>query len=89
MEIGDAVQFPMGDDVLIIGEVEDIDLAANTAKVREAHAFHRMWGGSNGARGELHEVSRLDLVEPATARNRRIVQEVLPKWREKNERAQS
>ena len=81
MEVGDAVQFPMGTDVIIIGEVEAMENGA--VYVREAHAFHHLWGGSNGARGELHEITRPELIEPASKKNARIVKESLTKWRKK------
>lgn len=73
---GQAVSFTIGDgQVFVIGRVESHD--EKTAKVKEAHAFS-VWGGSNGGRGEIHEVSIKDLV-PARPRHKRIVDSALPR----------
>ena len=58
MQVGDPVQWcgGDGDEVLIVGEItgeqDDVWL------ITEAHAFHRLWGGSSGMRGHVHEVPK-------------------------------
>jgi hypothetical protein len=83
MEAGNPVQFEQNEDVVIIGEVMDVDRVEQLASVQEAHAYHRLWGGSNVRRGDLHEVP-VEQLKPATPQNARIIREALPKWREKH-----
>jgi hypothetical protein len=59
MKDGDAVSFPLGDDVLIVGRL--VELRPRRSLVTEVHAFHVMWGGSNACRGNKHRVNTKDL----------------------------
>lgn len=73
MQVDDAVEFEMDDSVLIIGRVTDVREKEIT--IEEAHAFHRMWGGSNGGRGTIHHVLAQN-VKPCKATYRDIVKRV-------------
>jgi hypothetical protein len=81
VEIGDEVEIEMGDDVLIIGWVTDthIDDHEETVTVTEAHAFHRIWGGSNGRRGHQTRASA-HRVKPVRSGYRHIVKEVKERY---------
>lgn len=67
MEPGDAVEWspPNDPDILFLGNVESIDEQTDVAVVVEAHAFHRVWGASNGGRGTEHLIPCEEL-SPAT-----------------------
>lgn len=84
--MGDAVQFIVGKpqvtDVLIVGEVEDMD-DWPTVYVREARAYSRWYGLTKQGRGRLHAVDADQLVLCTThARNAKLG---VRKWRRRQE----
>jgi hypothetical protein len=76
MKLGEAVSFVVGENTLIIGWVTAVD--EGKVDVIEAHAFHRMWGGSNNSRGEKHTLDH-DEVKSCPTDYRHIVKEVREK----------
>lgn len=80
VELGDAVEYEIGDDVLIIGWVTSrhTDDHEETVHIYEAHAFHRLWGGSNAERGK-ELVAPAHKVKPVRSAYRHIVQQVKDK----------
>jgi len=75
MQQGDAVQVDIAEDVMIVGRL--IQMGPRRSTVVEAHAFHRMWGGSNACRGEKHRVDTKKL-EPCYRPYKRIVDKFCP-----------
>jgi len=69
---------PEREEAFVIGVVGKID-TDGMAHVVEVHSFHRIWGGSNGARGEVHEVPLSALKEIHYSGWRNIVQETRDK----------
>lgn len=61
-------------DVLLVGRIEAIE--NEVAEVKEAHAFHRLWGGSPAARGDIHKVPVANLEQETHYRD--LVYRVLP-----------
>jgi hypothetical protein len=56
MEPGDYVEWGFDDDnpdVLFVGVIKELIPDTTGAKVMEVHAFHRLWGGSSGMRGDI------------------------------------
>lgn len=82
MEAGEIVRWyplPKGDDeerdVMLVGKVMAV-YGGDIAEVKEAHAFHRIWGGSTAKRGELHQIP-VEQLERET-HYRSLVNRVLP-----------
>jgi len=82
MEAGEIVRWyplPKGDDeekdVMLVGKVMVIH-TGGVAEVKEAHAFHRIWGGSSGGRGDQHQIAVENLERETTYRS--LVSRVLP-----------
>jgi len=77
----DKPSVPGREEAFVIGVVGKIDTEAYPpiASVVEVHSFHRIWGGSNGARGEVHEVPLSALKEIHYSGWRNIVRETRDK----------
>lgn len=69
------------DKAVIIGVLGKID--GGMGHVVEVHAFHYLWGGSNGGRGKVHEVP-LMAVKRCSTRVVSIVKEQMKKDRIRN-----
>ena len=70
---GQMVSFSMpdeaADDITIVGWISGI-MDDGGIEVTEAHAFHRVWGGSNNSRGEKMIVSATEIRDcPAAYRH--------------------
>jgi hypothetical protein len=75
LEIGAPVAFHLNDDVLIVGWIKGYHRDSETVIIKEAHAFHKLWGGSNNARGTEHTVVATR-IEDCPGAYRHIVEEV-------------
>lgn len=75
--VGQHVEAWIDKDVLIIGIV--VSESPRKVTIKEAHAFHHVWGASNGNRGKLEKVWR-SRVSPVRSRYRHIVKECVARW---------
>lgn len=66
----------------VLGKIDEGTMPV-TASVIEVHAFHYLWGGSNGGRGKVHVVP-LSVVQACPQRVVHIVKEQAKKSRIRN-----
>lgn len=62
------------DEIYVVGEIVKVH-RDDTVTVLEGHAFHRIWGASNGGRGTEHRVRTSEVAQPNNANWRRIAWE--------------
>lgn len=72
--VGECVRWTLSPDSFAVGLVREVE--GERVRTEEAHAFHRLWGGSSVARGRRHELMTGELTPETHYEN--LVRRLLP-----------